>query len=116
MKLLLAQLVLAAHAAVIAFNVLGPLWCRKRPRWRAAHLACLGSTLIFFAGAGRCPLTDAERALRGEERAADGFIERRLESFVYWDVRPGHVGLATGLWFALWSFVYGRRWISERSR
>ena len=83
MRLLLAQLVLSAHAAVIAFNVLGPLWCLKRPRWRVVHLVCLGLTLAFFAGAGRCPLTDAERALRGEDRVADGFIERRLERFVY---------------------------------
>ena len=115
MRTLLAQWVMAAHAAVIVFNVLGPIWCYRRPRWRVAHLASLGLTLLFFAGAGRCPLTDLENALRGGGPPG-GFIERRLERFVYWDVRPGHVGLASGVWFAVWAVAYERRWRQERSR
>lgn len=105
---------MAAHFAVIAFNVLGPLWCWRRPRWRVAHLACLGLTLLFFAWSGRCPLTDVEEALRGE-RSSEGFIERRLERLVYWDVRPGQVGTAAGVWFALWGGVYFRLWRRERA-
>ena len=109
---MLAPLLMAAHAAVIAFNVLGPLWCYRRPRWRAAHLLSLGLTLGFFLTLGRCPLTDLERTLRGETHAV-GFIERRLERVVYWDVQPGQIGAATGAWFALWAALYARRWRRE---
>lgn len=105
---------MAAHAALVVFNVAGPLWCYKRPRWRAAHLASLGLTLLFFLVSGRCPLTDLEGALRGEPRTGTGFIERRVERFVSVDLRPGHVGAATAVWFALWAVLYERRRRRER--
>lgn len=115
---LLADLVLAAHAALVAFNVLGPLWCWKRPAWRAAHLAALGLTLLFMAAAGRCPLTDLENSLlaRSGPGAAyeGGFIARGLEKLVYWNVTPGILGAATGAWFVLWLGIYARLWRRER--
>lgn len=115
---LLADLVLAAHAAWVIFNVLGPLWCWKRPAWRAAHLATLGLTLLFMAFTGGCPLTDLENRLlaRADPAAVypGGFIAHYLGRLVYWEVSPGTLGAATGAWFALWLGVYA--WMRRRER
>jgi len=111
---LLADLVLAVHAAWVAFNVLGPLWCWNRPAWRAAHVATLGLTVMFMAFTGGCPLTDLERRLlarTGPGAAyAGGFIAHYLEKVVYWDVSPGALGAATGAWFVLWLGIYAWMW------
>jgi len=118
--MILAKLVLAAHAAWVAFNVLGPLWCWKRPAWRAAHLATLSLTLLFMATTGRCPLTDLENLLlaRGSPAAVypGGFIARFLERLVYWDISPGILGAATAAWSGLWLGVYAMMWRRERRR
>ena len=115
---LLADLILAVHAAVVTFNVLGPLWCWRRPAWRTAHLVSLGATLAFMASVGRCPLTDLENSLlaRSGPGAAytGGFVARGLEKLVYWNVTPGLLGAATGAWFVLWLGIYVRLWRRER--
>ncbi|MBX3727412.1 MAG: DUF2784 domain-containing protein [Xanthomonadales bacterium] len=93
---LLADLVLAAHVAVVAFVVLGLLlvvvgglfgwrWTRNR-RFRQAHLA----TVAFIAlqsWLGRlCPLTDWEQALRlraGQTVCEGSFIACWLDRLLY---------------------------------
>lgn len=115
---LLADLVLAVHAAWVIFNVLGPLWCWNRPAWRAAHVATLSLTVLFMAFKGSCPLTDLENHLlaRADPAAVytGGFIARWLEKLVYWDISPGLLGAATGAWFVLWLGIYA--WMRRRER
>ena len=111
---ILAHAVLALHAALVLFNVFGPLWCWNRPRWRAAHLGTLALTLFFFATSGVCPLTTLEDRLRLRQdpaaAVAGGFIERWMQWLVYWDIPPGSVGAAAAAWFLLWTGVYAWLW------
>lgn len=116
---LLADLVLAAHAAWVTFNVLGPLWCWKRPAWRVAHLATLASTALILALRGVCPLTDLEKYFLARSAPSasyeGGFIARFLEKLVYWEVTPGGLAAATGFWLVLWLGIYARLWRRERA-
>jgi len=80
---LLADLVLALHAAYIAFAALGALaWLR----WRWApllHLPALAwGAFVELAGAP-CPLTSLEDALRGASGTPRGFVDRTLGALVY---------------------------------
>jgi hypothetical protein len=81
---LLADLVLALHAAYIAFAALGALlWLR----WRRAplvHLPALAWGAYVELHGARCPLTDLENALRGAGSDADrGCIDRALSAVIY---------------------------------
>lgn len=97
MNLLLGQLVLAIHVAVIAFNVIGLVaipagaalgWRFVRIRWlRALHL---GSLLVVAAQAvmGRaCFLTDWQDALTGGG-AGDPLIMRWVNGVIFWPLPP----------------------------
>ncbi len=111
---LLADIVLAVHAAWVLFNVLGPLWCWKRPAWRVAHLATLASTMLVMAIRGVCPLTDLENYFLARSAPSapytGGFIARFLGKLVYWEVTPGALAAATGFWLILWLGIYARLW------
>ncbi len=115
---ILSDLLLAAHAGWVLFNVFGPLWCWKRPRWRLVHLGTMALTLGFMVFMGGCPLTDLENYfLRRSDPAAaylGGFIAHYLGRIVYWEVSPGAIGLATVVWFVGWLIAYLRLWIKER--
>lgn len=115
---LLADLVLAVHASWVLFVVFGPLWCWRRPRWRAVHLLMMALTLLFMAFWGGCPLTDLEnRLLSSADPAgpyAGGFIAHYLALIVYWDIPAKAIGLAATLWFLGWGAVYWRLWRRER--
>lgn len=93
---LLADLVLAAHAAVVVFVVLGLVlvvagglrgwrWVRHR-RLRQAHLATVALVAVQ-AWLGRlCPLTVWEQALRtraGQAVCEGGFIACWLDRLLY---------------------------------
>ncbi len=89
----LARLVLAAHVAIIGFNVFGlvvvPLgawrgWSFVRaPAWRVLHLASL-SIVAAQAILGRaCFLTDWQDALAGTG-AAQPMIERWVNAMLFW--------------------------------
>jgi len=75
---LLADSVLLAHAAFVAFVVLGGLLALRWPRLAWLHLpAATWGAGIEFAG-GICPLTPLEnhwRRLAGEQGYAGGFFE-----------------------------------------
>lgn len=124
MSLLLGQIVLAAHVAVIAFNIAGlaliPLgvwrgWRWVRVRWlRALHLASL-TVVALQAMAGRaCFLTDWQDALTGAG-AHDPLIMRWVNRLVYWPL-PAWVFAAAYLAvfayvLALWRWAPpARRW------
>jgi hypothetical protein len=81
---LLADLVLALHAAYIAFAALGALvWLR----WRHAplvHLPALAWGAWVELHGASCPLTALEHALRGADGGASrGCIDRALSALVY---------------------------------
>jgi len=75
----LADLVLLAHLAFVAFVVIGQgliVWggCRgwrwvRNPWFRYAHLLAIGFVVVQAWCGGGCPLTDGEMALR--EKAGD---------------------------------------------
>lgn len=83
---LLADLVLLAHAAFVAFVVFGGLLVLRRPGLAWLHVpAAIWGALIEFAG-WVCPLTPLENALRraaGQETYAGGFIERYVTAVLY---------------------------------
>src|SRR5262245_52344323 len=126
---LLANLVLAAHVAYVAFVVLGELvillgilcrWNWVRNAWfRMIHLAAI---LIVAAEAVlgiECPLTRWEYQLRvfaGERGRAGSFMGELLQSLIFfdqpeWVLRLGHVAfallvVATFVWaapFGVWN-------------
>jgi hypothetical protein len=111
MNAALAQLVLAAHVAVIAFNVIGlaviPLgarlgwgWVRVR-WWRALHLASWVVVAAQAALGRACFLTVWQDQLTGDS-AADPFIMRVVNGLVYW---PLPMWAFTALYLVLFGLV-----------
>ncbi|MBL8522102.1 MAG: DUF2784 domain-containing protein [Betaproteobacteria bacterium] len=95
--MLLADLILALHLAVVLFNMGGLLlivtgglagwrWIRARS-WRGIHLA-LALFIALEAWIGlTCPLTALEDLLRGEQ-ASQSFVGRLMAAVLYWDAPP----------------------------
>ncbi len=110
---LLGDLILALHAAWVAFNLTAPFWAWRRPRLRAVHLGTLGLTLLFAVVWGYCPLTPLEYRLSGTDDGG-GLIHRLLWEFVYWDVPESWILGGSIGWFVLWAGIYARLWIRER--
>ena len=98
----LADLVLVAHFAFVAFVVLGGLVVLRRPRLAWLHVpAFLWGALIEFAGFV-CPLTPLENALRakaGQQGYSGGFVEHYLLPTIY------PAGLTTRAQITLGTFV-----------
>lgn len=91
-----AELVLALHLAVIAFNVFGlvapPLgawrgWRFVRRRgWRALHVASMAAVAVQAAAGRACFLTDWQAGLSGDGGAAAPLIVTAVNAMVYWPV------------------------------
>jgi hypothetical protein len=94
----LADAVLALHAGVVAFVILGTFailagawlhwaWVRRRG-FRVAHLALVG-VIALQAWLGRlCPLTTLEQALRnraGQATYGESFMEHWLSRLIFFD-------------------------------
>ena len=105
---LLADAVLALHAAFVAFVVLGLVailvggalrWRSVRdPYFRALHLAAIGLVLAEAWAGVTCPLTSLEDSLRaaaGEATYSGAFVAHWLGRFLYWQAPP--VGIRDGL-------------------
>jgi hypothetical protein len=98
----LADLVVVAHLAFVAFAVLGGLAALKWPRVAWIHLPAVAwAALIEFAG-WVCPLTPLENALRragGQAGYAGGFVERYLVPVLYPAdlTRAVQIGLGTAV-------------------
>lgn len=112
----LADIVLVAHFAFIAFAVAGAslLLFRRAPRWIAiVHLAAATwASYVMFSGR-ICPLTPLENTLRrlgGEGGYDTSFIERYLLAVIYPDglTRELQVSLGAGVVLlnaAIYAFV-----------
>lgn len=130
----LADLVLAVHAAFVAFVVLGLVailaggvrgwaWVRS-PGFRVLHLAAIaGVTLEAWAGI-ECPLTTWENALRlraGQGPYGTGFIADWLSRLIYyqapaWVFTAGYTAFAILVAIAWWWVPPRRRGSDARSR
>jgi hypothetical protein len=99
--LVLADLVLAVHLAVIAFNLFGlvviPLgaargWDFVRVYWwRALHVGILALVALQAVAGRACFLTDWHAALvraAGRDESSRPLVERFVERVVFWPVAP----------------------------
>lgn len=110
---LLADLVLTAHVAVVAFvvgglllviagNIAGWRWV-NRIGFRLAHLAAIAFVVAESWLGMVCPLTSLEAWLRTHARQdaySGGFIEHWLQRLLYYDA-PGWVFTAVYTLFGL---------------
>ena len=104
---ILADAVLALHAAFVAFVVLGLLailvggalgwrWVRD-PRFRVAHLAAIALVVAESWAGVTCPLTSLEDSLResaGEATYSGAFVAHWLGRLLYWQAPPWAFTLA----------------------
>jgi hypothetical protein len=97
---LLADAVLLAHAAFVAFVVLGGLLVLRWPRLAWVHLPVVAwGAGIEFTG-GICPLTPLESSLRTlahEQGYAGGFVEHYVFGLLYPEGLTRNVQLLLGL-------------------
>lgn len=122
---MLADIVLLAHAAFVAFVVVGlaAVWVgaaldrpwASNPWFRASHAAAIAFVVAESLLGYACPLTVWEDALRGS-RDATGFIQRWVSALLYWDA-PAWVftvlylafgGLVAWTWFRVPPRTAGR--------
>ncbi len=113
----LANLVLAAHAAFIAFALLGGLLV-LRWRWvRWLHLPCMAWGATVVAAGWTCPLTPLENSLRAAGGAAGysgGFIEHYLLAVIYPDGLTREVQMLLAAALGVWNVVvYALVWRSK---
>jgi hypothetical protein len=93
----LADAILVAHAAFVAFVVLSlpATWIGAalgnrfafNPWFRGGHLAAIAFVVAESASGFMCPLTIWEDALRGNA-SAEGFIPRWIHAWLYWSWPP----------------------------
>ena len=115
--LILAELVLAVHVAVIGFNLFGliaiPLgawggWGFVRaPLWRVLHLASLAVVALQAAAGRACFLTlwqDGLSGIHGRQPLIMGWVNAML----FW---PLPLWVFTGLYLAIFAYVLALLWI-----
>jgi hypothetical protein len=115
---LFADAVLLAHAAFVAFVVLGGLLVLRWPRIAWVHLSAVAwGAGIEFAG-GICPLTPLEnhlRALAHEQGYAGGFVEHYVFGLLYPEGLTREVQVVLGLGvLALNGSIYAWLWHRRR--
>ena len=115
---LLADAVLLAHAAFVAFVVLGGLLVLRWPRLAWIHLPVVAwGAGIEFVG-GICPLTPLEnhlRALAHEQGYAGGFVEHYVFGWLYPEGLTRDLQIVLGLGvLALNGAVYAWLWYRGR--
>ena len=112
----LAALVLAAHLAVIAFNLFGlvaiPLgaargWAFVRVRWwRALHLASMAMVAVQALAGRACFLTVWQDDLSGASGRAP-LIMRVVNGLIYW---PLPIWAFTAAYVAVFAYVLALWW------
>ena len=115
---LFADAVLLAHAAFVAFVVLGGLLVLRWPHLAWVHLPVVAwGAGIQFTG-GICPLTPLEnhlRALAHEQGYAGGFVEHYVFGLLYPEGLTRDVQILLGLGvLALNGAVYAWLWYRRR--
>ena len=115
---LFADAVLLAHAAFVAFVVLGGFLVLRWRRLAWVHLPVVAwGAGIEFTG-GICPLTPLEnhlRALAHEQGYVGGFVEHYVFGLLYPEGLTRDVQMALGLGvLALNAAVYARLWYRRR--
>lgn len=99
----LANIVLIVHALIVLFIVGGLIaiwvgalfrvaWARNRV-FRSAHIGAIGVVALLAALNIPCPLTVAEDYLRAGSIAPQGFIQRWISAWLFYD-------------FPAWVFVF----------
>ena len=113
--LLLADALAYLHGAWVALVVCGPVLAWVWPRFRGVHLAMMLITFLFMISGDGCPLTVAERGLRGGAVMDRGFIAHYLERAGVAGVVGGSVFVAHTAWLLLWYALYALGWPRGRS-
>ena len=115
----LADVVLAAHFAFIAFVVAGGLLVLWRRAIALVHLPAVAWAAYTEFTSTICPLTPWEQALRaraGEAGYTGGFVEHYLLPLIYPEALTPRVQLALGLAvLALNAGVYALVWWRKRA-
>src|SRR3990167_8431198 len=114
---LLADLVLAAHAAFVLFVMLGGLLALRWPKAAWAHVPSALWGAWVEGGGWICPLTPLEVSLRraaGQVGYAGGFLRNYVEPVLYPPglTREMQVGLGVAVVFlnvAVYAWVWRRR-------
>jgi len=120
---MLADLVLLAHAAFVAFVVgglvatwvgeaLGRAWARHAV-FRGLHLAAITFVVAESLLGIACPLTVWEDALRCRDGVPESFVARTVRAALYWDL-PESAFTALYVAFALAVAWTWRRWPPRR--
>jgi hypothetical protein len=117
---LLADLVLASHAAFVVFVVLGGLLALRWPRAAWVHVPCaLWGSWVVIAG-WICPLTPLESALRraaGEAGYTGGFLDHWVSLVLYPPGLTRTVQVALGVAAVAFNVaVYVWAWRRRRTR
>jgi hypothetical protein len=113
----LAELVLAGHVAVIAFNLFGlfaiPLgallgWTFVRaPLWRALHVASLGVVALQALAGQACFLTTWQADLSGAQDR-EPLIMRWVNGMIFW---PLPLWAFSAAYVAIFVYVVALLWI-----
>lgn len=115
---MLADVVLAVHAAFVVFVVGGFIlilagiardwdWVRN-PTFRWAHLAAIAVVALEAIAGIACPLTVLEDVLRRGSVEGTTFMGRWLGRLVYWDLPPWAFTAAYCLFAAAVAYVMRR--------
>jgi hypothetical protein len=117
---LLADAVLVAHAAFIAFVMLGGLLALPWPRVAWLHLPAVAWGAGIALIGGICPLTPLEnrwRNLAGEQGYTGGYVEHYLVGLIYPEGLTRAVQVEVGLLvLAVNAAVYLHAWRRWRAR
>ena len=82
----LADIVLVAHLAYLAFLPTGGFLAWRWPKVLPVHVVALGVALVSITIGFDCPLTSWEQSLRrngGQRAYTDGFVDHYLTGHVY---------------------------------
>jgi hypothetical protein len=111
---LLADALVAAHLAFIAFVLAGGLLVLRRRGWATLHLPAVAWGAFAELTGTMCPLTPWENSLRqvaGGAGYAGGFIEHYVIPLVYPDALTPRVQVVLGLVvIAVNAIVYAFAW------
>ena len=120
---LLADVVLATHAAFVAFVVLGGLLVLRWYWVRWIHLPALAWAVYIEVTGGICPLTPLEnryRALAGQEGYPGGFVEHYVVALIYPEaltpaIQQALAAIVTIVNVAVYAWVRSRRRRASRA-